>query len=242
MITFTESAREKVSEYMEMADNGPIGVRVIADRQGRHRFQYGMSLVLEGEASDGDVVQDEGPFKVFMDPDSAGSLEGAIVGLRQVQVQQSELGALHAAVGAADRPELRRSVEHRDLPPVEHDERRSPLPAAGGSQGHDDARVVAADEEAAEDPPQDRAQVAGRGVEALRIGQARRGAAGVNLHDSPYRPAAARLQGALAPVGDAPARPERFAAFSGNPVGSGCPERNEGSDGGLPPGMQTAKH
>jgi Fe/S biogenesis protein NfuA len=79
MISFTDTAKEKVSEYMEMADNEPIGVRVIADRQGRHRFQYGMSLVLEGEATEQDVVQDEGPFKVFMDPGSADSLEGATV-------------------------------------------------------------------------------------------------------------------------------------------------------------------
>lgn len=79
MITFTDDAKHKVREYMEMAEGGPIGVRVMADRQGRQRFQYNMALVLDGDSNDDDVVQDEDAFKVFMDPQSSEWLDGATV-------------------------------------------------------------------------------------------------------------------------------------------------------------------
>jgi Fe/S biogenesis protein NfuA len=79
MITFTDAAKEKVSEYIEMAEGGPVGVRVMADRLGRSRFQYNMSLVMEGEDAAKDVVQDIGAFKIYMDPQSADWLEGSTV-------------------------------------------------------------------------------------------------------------------------------------------------------------------
>ncbi len=79
MLTFTDGAKQKVREYMDMAEGGPVGVRVSADRLGRHRFQYNMALVLDGEADERDVIQDAGQFQVFMDPQSAEWLEGASV-------------------------------------------------------------------------------------------------------------------------------------------------------------------
>jgi len=54
-------------------------VRVTAHRQGRHQFQYELSLVLEGETSANDMVVDQDSFKVYLEPQSAEWLEGANV-------------------------------------------------------------------------------------------------------------------------------------------------------------------
>mgnify|MGYP000594435674 CR=1 FL=1 len=35
MIDFTDAARQKVREYMDMAEGSSLGVRVVAHRQGR---------------------------------------------------------------------------------------------------------------------------------------------------------------------------------------------------------------
>jgi Fe/S biogenesis protein NfuA len=79
MITFTDDAREKVQEYLDMSEAGAVGLRVMADRQGRHRFQYNMSLVLEGETDEKDQVVDMGGFNLYIDPQSAEWLDGASV-------------------------------------------------------------------------------------------------------------------------------------------------------------------
>jgi Fe/S biogenesis protein NfuA len=79
MISFTDAARQKVREYMDQAENGCIGLRVMADRQGRHHFRYNLTLVLEGETYDKDLVLDQGLFTAYVDPQSAELLEGATI-------------------------------------------------------------------------------------------------------------------------------------------------------------------
>jgi Fe/S biogenesis protein NfuA len=79
MTTFTDAAREKVREYIEMSETPVLGVRVVAHRFGRHQFRYEMALVMEGEENEDDVTFDQDPIKVFLDPKSAESLEGAEV-------------------------------------------------------------------------------------------------------------------------------------------------------------------
>jgi Fe/S biogenesis protein NfuA len=79
MITFTEAAKTKVREYMDQASNGCIGLRIMADRLGRHHFRYNLTLVLEGETYDRDVALDQGSFTAWVDPTSAELLEGATV-------------------------------------------------------------------------------------------------------------------------------------------------------------------
>lgn len=79
MLTVTDAARQKVREYMELSEATALGVRVVAHRFGRHQFRYEMALVMEGEAKDDDVVVEQGPIKVYLDPKSAESLEGAEV-------------------------------------------------------------------------------------------------------------------------------------------------------------------
>lgn len=79
MITFTDDARQKVREYMDMAEGESLGVRVVTHRQGKHQFRYELSLVADGETAENDTVVDQDVFKVFLDPKSAECLEGTSV-------------------------------------------------------------------------------------------------------------------------------------------------------------------
>lgn len=79
MITFTDTAKEKVLEFMGQADSDTIGLRVMAQRVGRRNFQYQMTLVGEGQTYAKDQEIDMGGFKVFVDPSSAELLEGTSV-------------------------------------------------------------------------------------------------------------------------------------------------------------------
>jgi Fe/S biogenesis protein NfuA len=79
MVILTEEARQKVREYMDMAEGTCLGVRVVAHRQGRHRFRYELSLVMEGETAETDSVVDQEVFNVYLDPQTAESIEGTTV-------------------------------------------------------------------------------------------------------------------------------------------------------------------
>jgi Fe/S biogenesis protein NfuA len=79
MITFTEDARNKVREYMDMAEGTSLGVRVVVHRQARHQFRYELSLVMEGETSDSDIVVDQDVLKVYLDPQASEAIEGTTV-------------------------------------------------------------------------------------------------------------------------------------------------------------------
>ena len=79
MITFTDAARQKVREYMDMSETPTLGVRVVAHRFGRHQFRYELTLVMEGETKDDDKVIEQDVITVYLDPQSAEWLEGASV-------------------------------------------------------------------------------------------------------------------------------------------------------------------
>ncbi len=82
MITFTEAAGAKVLEYMGMTEGSCLGVRVVAHRQGRSRFGYELSLVLEGDDQPDDARVEQEGFAVFVDPASAELLTGSTVDFR----------------------------------------------------------------------------------------------------------------------------------------------------------------
>jgi len=79
MITFTDVAKQKVQEYIEQSEAKCEGLRVMADRQGRHRFQYNLALIGEGEAYEKDLSFDQGAFTVYVDPASVEMLKGTTV-------------------------------------------------------------------------------------------------------------------------------------------------------------------
>ena len=79
MATFSDTARQKVREYMDMSETPTLGVRVVAHRFGKHQFRYELALVMEGETKEDDVVVDQEGLNVYLDPQSAEWLEGATV-------------------------------------------------------------------------------------------------------------------------------------------------------------------
>jgi Fe/S biogenesis protein NfuA len=79
MIIFTDTAREKVREYMDLSETPTLGVRVVAHRSGKHQFRYELALMMEGETKDEDVVVDQDSITVYLDPQSAEWLEGTTV-------------------------------------------------------------------------------------------------------------------------------------------------------------------
>ncbi len=79
MITFTETARQKVREYMDNSNGEYLGLRLRANQQGRHSFAYEFHLLSEGEEAEDDVRSDQEIFTVFFDPESAEHLKGSTV-------------------------------------------------------------------------------------------------------------------------------------------------------------------
>ncbi|HSL18841.1 MAG TPA: NifU family protein [Methylomirabilota bacterium] len=78
MITFTDEAKARISEYVDQME-GCLGVRIVARRHGHRHFNYDITLVTEADTKDSDLVADQGPFKSYLDPASAENLDGATV-------------------------------------------------------------------------------------------------------------------------------------------------------------------
>lgn len=78
MITVTDEAKTKISEYVEQIE-GCLGVRIVARKLGQHHFTYDITLVTDNDVKDSDEVVDLGAFKVHLDPDSAANLDGSTV-------------------------------------------------------------------------------------------------------------------------------------------------------------------
>lgn len=77
MITFTEKAIEKVNEFaaqMEEAEGKDL--RIFIQGVGCSGFSYGFTF---DEKRDGDVLVEDGEFKVLVDPNSAPHLTGSKV-------------------------------------------------------------------------------------------------------------------------------------------------------------------
>jgi Fe/S biogenesis protein NfuA len=79
MITFSDVAKQKVREYMDQSETECIGLRVMADRQGRHHFRYNLALLGEGDARDDDIALDQGSFTAYVDPATADMLDGTAI-------------------------------------------------------------------------------------------------------------------------------------------------------------------
>lgn len=78
MITFTDSARQHVVEYLEQeAEELSVRVEVLDSSPLSPRFD--LALITDEERGDGDAVFDGGGFQVVVPPDSADLLEGATV-------------------------------------------------------------------------------------------------------------------------------------------------------------------
>jgi len=77
MITLTETARDKIREFVDEADEACIGIRVLAAKVGRHTFRYQMQLTRDQDLIDGDTQVDFDGFCVVLDVQSAELMDGA---------------------------------------------------------------------------------------------------------------------------------------------------------------------
>ncbi|RMG45394.1 MAG: iron-sulfur cluster assembly accessory protein [Acidobacteria bacterium] len=77
MLKITDLARRKVCEYIEAEGEPGLALRIAIRGRGPGGFQYEFGLVEETDRREDDKVIDAGPFKVFVDPQSAEKLEGA---------------------------------------------------------------------------------------------------------------------------------------------------------------------
>ena len=77
LLTVTDAAKEKIRSVIEDQGMEVEGLRISINGRSASAFEYGLGL--EVELDPGDVVIDCGDFKVLIDPESAESLQGAII-------------------------------------------------------------------------------------------------------------------------------------------------------------------
>jgi Fe/S biogenesis protein NfuA len=80
MVIVTDAAREKIREIMEMQNiSGRGAIRVGIAGRGPAGFNYSMSLEEDAQPAEGEVIQDEGDFKVLLESGSVEKLRGASI-------------------------------------------------------------------------------------------------------------------------------------------------------------------
>ena len=77
MITFTDTARAKVAEFLAGAGGDSAGLRIRAFKVGRYTFRYQIHLLRLQDVLPGDVKVEEKGFNVYLDPQSAEWMEGS---------------------------------------------------------------------------------------------------------------------------------------------------------------------
>ena len=80
IVIVTDAAREKIREIMEMQNiTGRGAIRVGIAGRGPAGFNYAMSLEEDAQPAEGEIVQDEGEFKILIEGASLEKLRGASV-------------------------------------------------------------------------------------------------------------------------------------------------------------------
>ena len=79
MIEITQAARERFLEVIKAEEREGHGLRVAVRGGGTARPEFALSFVAPGETGEAYLVEDVGPFKVYVDPESAKFLEGASI-------------------------------------------------------------------------------------------------------------------------------------------------------------------
>lgn len=75
MLTFTDVAKQRVLKFIQAQSGQGVGALRIAGTKAEQRLW----LVKPTDRQSNDRIQDEGSFEVYLDPLSAGQLEGAVV-------------------------------------------------------------------------------------------------------------------------------------------------------------------
>ena len=83
MITLTETAQQKVVEFIEGENKQGLALRLSARRRGPRKFEYELNLEEAQDQRPDDLVQDFEGFKLWMDPASAENVDGATMDFEQ---------------------------------------------------------------------------------------------------------------------------------------------------------------
>jgi len=79
MLKITPTARDRFMEVIKAEGREGHGLRVSVNGGGTPRPEFALNFVGLDEVGETDLVEDLGPFKLYVDPDSAKFLEGASV-------------------------------------------------------------------------------------------------------------------------------------------------------------------
>lgn len=77
MITLTDTARDKVLEFIQIEEKKGWALRLNALRKGPRRFHYELNLEAPEDKQGDDVVVGFEGFELWLDPESAENVEGA---------------------------------------------------------------------------------------------------------------------------------------------------------------------
>ncbi len=79
MLTFTDEAREMVQSFLSQSEGELQALRIQVDGGSPVAPSFELTLVTDEDRDPEDVEVDGGGFRVFLDPKSAGRLDGAVV-------------------------------------------------------------------------------------------------------------------------------------------------------------------
>jgi len=78
-LTITDNARSKILEFRAAEKKEGLALRVGIRGRGPGGFDHAMRFVEPSDRAEGDRVIDGGGFEVYVDPDSAGNLDGTTI-------------------------------------------------------------------------------------------------------------------------------------------------------------------
>jgi Fe/S biogenesis protein NfuA len=85
MISVTDTAKDKLAEYVEEAGEDCRGIRIRAAKVGKYTFRYQIHLVREQDIDEEDQQLDLGGFSVVVDSQSGEWMDGATVDFKTME-------------------------------------------------------------------------------------------------------------------------------------------------------------
>ena len=123
MIEITQGAKDRFLEVIKAEGREGHGLRVSVSGGGTGRPEFALNFVGPDETTDLDHVEDVGPFKIYVDPDSAKFLEGASIEFIDTLTESGfKVDAPNAAIARPEGPlaeAVQKSLEEKVNPAVQ---------------------------------------------------------------------------------------------------------------------------
>lgn len=121
MINLTDTARTKIKEFVDQADDECIGIRVLAVKVGRYTFRYQLQLTREQDVKGGDTRIDLDDFELVIDAETAKLMAGSTVDFITLETASGFEIDNPAADPGWDDPlyqEVQKAIDEKVLPVV----------------------------------------------------------------------------------------------------------------------------